>query len=99
MIGGKIVEIILESDAVFLNVQDRTYPKDPRCGIYVERNEFSELMQIGDDVWWQGKWAMWTSDDRRFIDKQILRLSGSGVNHPEGADVLDHSTIVTGEQP
>lgn len=110
MIGGKIVEIIMEAERVFVNVADTTYPKD-RAAIYVERNANSEAMSTGDSLWWQGRYAMWTPqsyqgrscEHREHItcqgsagvdyDIQIPRLSYSGIDHPEGKDVLDHTTL------
>lgn len=110
MIGGKIIEIVPEDGRVFVNVRDTAYPKD-RCGIYVEKNQISERMEIGDSLWWQGAFAMWTPESyqqqscshREHItcngrsgidyDIKIPRLSYSGVDHPEGRDVLNHSRI------
>lgn len=97
MIGGKVVEILRESDRVFLNVQDAAYPKD-RCGIYVERNDDSDLIEVGDKVWWQGKQVFWTSESYvDLVEVPIPRASYSGVDHPLGKDVLEHSEITIGE--
>lgn len=97
MVGGKVVEVILEPDRVFLNVQDKTYPKD-RCGIYVVRDADSEQIENGDTVWWQGNKVLWTPVAMLLgvarVDCPLDRASYSGANHPLGKDVLDHSEIV-----
>lgn len=94
MIGGKVVEVIREPERIFLNVQDTTYKKD-RCGIYVERNDDSEFIEAGDKVWWQGNQVFWTSESYLdLVEVPIPRASYSGVDHPLGKDVLDHSEVV-----
>lgn len=82
MIGGKVNEIVFQSDAVWLDVQCTTYPKD-FSALYVERNTNSEKIQVGDSVWWQGKQLFWTPQDRSVADVEIPRLSGSGVGVPD----------------
>lgn len=97
MIGGIITEVIQQPGRIFLNVQDETYPKD-RCGIYVEKNADSERIEVGDKVWWQGRTAFWTSPNYyNANDFAIPRVSYSGTEHPEGKDVLDHSTLEVGD--
>lgn len=97
MVGGKVVEVLFEENRIFLNVQDRTYPKD-RCGIYVVRDPDSEKIEVGDQVWWQGKIVYWTPTvtvlGGDVVDYPLDRASYSGVDHPQGKDVLDHSEVV-----
>lgn len=93
MVGGKVVEVLFEENRIFLNVQDRTYPKD-RCGIYVLRDCHSERIEAGDQVWWQGNKVFWTPTGDDVVDFVLDRVSYSGVDHPLGKDVLDHSEIV-----
>lgn len=92
MIGGKVVEV-LRGNRIFLNVQDRTYPKD-RCGIYVLRDSMSEQIEIGDWVWWQGRKVFWTRPGTTIVEVELSRASYSGIDHPLGRDVLDHQEIV-----
>jgi hypothetical protein len=97
MVGGKVVEIVMEPHRIFLNVQDKTYPKD-RCGIYVLRDADSEQVEVGDSVWWQGNKVFWTPEATLLgsdvVDYPLDRVSYSGVNHPLGNDVLDHTEVV-----
>jgi hypothetical protein len=96
MVGGTIVEVLFEKDRIFLNVQDKTYPKD-RCGIYVVRDSDTERIETGDSVWWQGNKVFWTPTatlpGSDVVDYPLDRASYSGVGHPYGEDVLDHPQI------
>lgn len=82
MIGGKIIEVKFVEDRVWLDVQDTTYPKD-FCAIYVVRNEDSERIRPHDFIWWQGKNAFWTREDRSIVEKVIPRAGYSGVDVPD----------------
>lgn len=83
MVGGKVIETIIVDDRVWVNVRDRTYPKET-CAIYVERNPVSEAISEGDSLWWQGRLAFWTPVGANFSDLEIPRRSYSGVARPEG---------------
>lgn len=86
MVGGKVIEIIKLEDRIWLNCQDDWPPKHPdQCAIYVKRNADSEAVAVGDGLWWQGGYAMWTPTDRRFVDRKIPRIGFSGVNRPTAA--------------
>jgi hypothetical protein len=94
MVGGKVIETIILNDEVWVNARDNYPPRKPdECAIYVERNSDSERIAVGDSIWWQGGWAMWTPASREFADRKIPRASYSGVGRPEGHDVLDHEEI------
>lgn len=89
MVGGMVITTIEDGDRIYVNCQERRTAGESQrrsrpdtCAIYVERNPDSEQVRPGDDIWWQGKWAMWTPADRRVIDKQIPRRSYSGVSPP-----------------
>lgn len=97
MVGGIVIEVVDLATKVYINVADRPYSKLEECAIYVERNVDSERIEIGDAVWWQGGFAMWTPQGSRVggekaekrglkcgkdYDIKIPRIGYSGVNHP-----------------
>jgi hypothetical protein len=93
MIGGTVIEVVDLATKVYINVAERPYNKIETCAIYVERNENSEKIEIGDQIWWQGGFAMWTPAKNRNpnleklkcgvdYDIQIQRVGFSGVNPP-----------------
>lgn len=97
MVGGMVITVIGDGarDRIYVNCQERRTAGEPQrrgrrdtCAIYVQRNADSEQIRPGDDVWWQGKWVMWTPADRHVVDKQIPRRSYSGVKPP-----VKHGTI------
>lgn len=81
MVGGTVIETIILEDKVWVNCKDKTY-KDT-CAIYVERNKDSEAIRVGDSIWWQGGYAMWTPQSREFADRKIERRGYSGVRRPD----------------
>ena len=88
MVGGRVVATIETADRIYVDCQEvlRHRGRPQTCAIYVVRNADSEQIRPGDNVWWQGKWAMWTPADRRFTDRQIPRASYSGVKPPKFAN-------------
>lgn len=67
MVGGIVIEVSEvkgRPEVLFIDCRDRTYAKDT-CAIYIEKNDISEQIQIGDSLWWQGRWAMWTPAENR----------------------------------
>ena len=100
MVGGTVLEVCdhpTERNKIYVNVGNRPYSKVEECAIYVERNGYSEQIEIGDALWWQGNYAMWTPQTNRVTneeadqrglkcgvdyDVQIPRIGFSGVNHP-----------------
>jgi hypothetical protein len=93
MVGGTVIEVVEVGERIWLNIRDKTYPKDT-CTIYVERNADSELIRPGDSIWWQSCFAYWTPAARDRADVKILRTGFSGVARPDGHDVFDHEEIV-----
>lgn len=76
MIGGKVIEVADVPDrpnVIFVDVRD----KYDTCAILVERNKNSERIEIGDSLWWQGGWAMWTPQ------ANTGSCCNSPDNHPE----------------
>lgn len=97
MIGGRVIEVAEvpdRPDVLFVDVADRPYRTVETCAIYVERNEQSLQIEVGDTVWWHGRLAMWTPqsnigyhlhDDAQQgvdFDIKIPRIGYSGVQHP-----------------
>jgi hypothetical protein len=88
MVGGKVEEIVLQENRIWLSVRDKVYKNDVSA-IYVKKNTDSEAIKIGDNVWWQGHFVMWTpqgSEHRECgtdFDIQIPRMSYSGVGVPD----------------
>lgn len=75
----------MKGNRVYVNCREVVKRGRPQtCAIYVERNGDSEQMRPGDNIWWQGKRALWTPADRRVVDKEIPRASYSGVRSPLG---------------
>ena len=67
---------------LYVNVADKPYGRTEECAIYVQMNKDSSQIQIGDFVWWQGRWALWTPADRSREDVKIPRIGYSGARHP-----------------
>lgn len=86
MVGGKVIEVcdVPEMpERLFVDVADRPYGKVETCAIYVENNETSMSIAIGDSLWWQGRTAYWTPQDHmQGTDIPIRRIGYSGVKHP-----------------
>lgn len=97
MVGGKVIEVIQLDGETWVDVRD-VHDERHTCAIYVERSTNSERIGIGDSLWWQGPWAMWTPkanhsdswqgpEPRKCgvdYDIQIERIGFSGVRRPEG---------------
>lgn len=98
MIGGVVIEVACvpgRDDVLFVDCAERQNRKAKvqTCAILVERNVSSEKIQVGDSLWWQGQWAMWTPQENRGkpdgdvkcgvdFDVRIPRVGYSGVKHP-----------------
>lgn len=66
MVGGIVIEVVtILDDKVYINCRDKQYKQS--CGIYVEKNENSEKVEIGDTVWWQSGYAMWTPANHKNV--------------------------------
>ena len=78
MVGGKIIEIRPEGEKLRLWVMD--HRSTDECAIYIETQ--AEMPQLGDDIWWQSRFAYWTPADRRFTDRPIPRVGYSFEPYP-----------------
>ena len=98
MVGGNVKEVLVGTDKVWINCQDKY---GDTCAIYVRRDVKSELVTPGDSVWWHGIWAMWTPKSRKGTptcnhrghdnckskcgidyDIKLIRVGFSGVSRP-----------------
>lgn len=77
-VGGKVTEVIVKENSVYIDTIDHGV----KCAIYVERNDDSERVSLGDSVWWQGRSAYWSTASRTVLDRAIKRIGYSGVPHP-----------------
>lgn len=99
MIGGTVIEVAEMPNrpgVLFIDCAD--FPKGRRtpdtCAIVVESNEISNLIQLGDFIWWQSRCALWTPWEAVVhgkrpsakcgidFDIQIRRIGPSGVKYP-----------------
>lgn len=71
MVGGKIIEVRPEGEKTRIWCID----KHDECAIYIE--SVADGPQPGDQIWWQGRAAMWTPADKRFVDKELRRIGYS----------------------
>lgn len=101
MVGGTVIEVCdipNRPDCLYVNCMDRQSGSNKRdeCAIVVEKNENSVEIEIGDKIWWQAGFAMWTPQGVRGYsdcgtighqqgiawDIRIPKIGYSGVRHP-----------------
>lgn len=100
MTGGTVLEAChhpKDKTKTYVNVGHRSYKKVQECAIYVARCAESDKIEIGDQVWWHGRFAYWTpqyncvdaleAKERGLkqgvdYDVKIRRIGFSGVDHP-----------------
>jgi hypothetical protein len=85
MVGGTVIHVVQLPDSTCVNCEELGYYYDKHgkrtrysleCAIYIEKNT---EVKVGDKLWWQGQWAMWTPkpDDGR----EDVRLNRIGFSH------------------
>lgn len=85
MVGGRIVETVSVSDEkLWVNCVDLLRPKE-ECAIYLDPQ--GNTLRVGDSLWWQGSFAMWTPSHVRESgvgesDIKLPRIGFSGVHRP-----------------
>ena len=93
MIGGNVIETIVQPDRVWINCQDRY---GQTCAIYVTNTAKARCVSEGDLLWWQGPQARWTPACNRKpacghktcgragidYDIRLERIGCSGVARP-----------------
>lgn len=69
MVGGEVIGIVRYDAAPQTLLNVRESPAGDRC--CVRLMEGDEVVQVGDAVWWQGHYVMWTpaapGDNRRDV--------------------------------
>lgn len=60
MVGGIVIEAAERDGRIYIDCQDRS-SKDTSA-IWLEKNETSLRIRMGDSIWWQGDQAMWTPE-------------------------------------
>jgi hypothetical protein len=87
MVGGIVIEVVFLEDEVFVDCMDSFY--SDTCAIMVKRDEKSEKIDIGDQIWWQGRNAYWTPQKLYngrgpvtgvSCDIALIRIGYSGAN-------------------
>ena len=99
MVGGTVVEVASHPerlDVLFVNVVEKPYSNVQSCGVFVERNQMSERIRVGDSLWWQSETCYWTPKENKEMyagrtdvmrcgidrDIKIPKKSFSGVPNP-----------------
>lgn len=91
MIGGIVLETIVQERRVWVNTVEREECSNSKCAVYVERSANSERIKPGDSLWWQGGFAMWTPYENKGktgnksgvdYDIRIPKIGFSGVGKP-----------------
>jgi hypothetical protein len=87
MVGGIVIEVAElknRPEALFINCRESDV-----CGILVENNSNSQTIEIGDSIWWHGRFAYWTPQDSERtlqginFDIKIPRIGYSGVKYED----------------
>jgi hypothetical protein len=100
MIGGTIITTLDCGNKVWVNVKSNICYRPTcrgekcihdQCALYVERNKDSLEIQIGDTIWWHGKYAFWTNQDHTEV--AIPRIGYSGAKHP-AQDMMERAGYV-----
>jgi len=71
-VGGKVCDVVRDDVRIWINTDDGSC----NVAIYVERDNNSEQVTKGDVVWWQGRSAFWTTEDRKTHVETVLRRLG-----------------------
>lgn len=58
MIGGTVIKVKHLKDKVWIKCEEDN--SNSQCAVYVENNAKARCVDVGDSVWWQGGFAMWT---------------------------------------
>lgn len=90
-VGGRVMEVRDRwPESLTIVTWDERSPWDDCIGVSVKRNENSERIEPGDEVWWQGPKVYWTPADGSRQDVPIPKWSVSFVVHEDGAEGKYH---------
>ncbi len=87
-VGGEVVEVIKSGNKVWINTVEKIRDGDKhryggRCAIFVAKDKNSIKVKPKDILWWQGRKAYWTTEDRLTEVETVLdKIGFSGVNRP-----------------
>lgn len=83
-VGGVIVDIVPVSDEKWW-INTMAPGSDTRagrtCGVYCDPRP--ERPEVGDSLWWQGRWCYWTPQSRERNDIPLKKIGFSGAPHPD----------------
>lgn len=99
MIGGTIIDLVKVNDRRWwINCVGHDSEQNETCAIYIDPRDTHEPpprkplpIEVGDELWWQGPFAFWTTADRSRVHVRVVRLSFSGVRHPDALDRGDQA--------
>ena len=82
MVGGTVIETLITPDMVWINTKN----KFDTLAIFVKKTALSCSVSEGDDIWRQGRHAMWTPNDKngrqidsKLVDVKLERIGYSGA--------------------
>jgi hypothetical protein len=86
-VGGLIVDVVeVDPHRWWINTidpHDLSGPEPGRRTVAVYCDPLSERPAVGDSLWWQAGWCMWTPADRSRADVKLPKIGYSGVRHPD----------------
>ena len=75
MVGGMIIAVVKGAKKITATVGEQPYSKLNTLCVDLAPTEHD--LDLGDTLWWQGKYAYWTPADHSREDVRIPRLSYS----------------------
>lgn len=82
MVGGIVITTIEGHNRVYINCKGTGCEKRETCAIYVRKNVDAMSVRPGDWLWWQSGKAFWTPADKRFKERELEKVSYSGIKPP-----------------
>lgn len=72
MVGGKVYHVFRIGNRVCLVVRGTGTESSDLRAVEIDRSDLdATLIQVGDEVWWQSSWLLWTPADRSRQDISI----------------------------
>jgi hypothetical protein len=94
MIGGIVIEVCDHPTDQKVYINCKEFGKSTsECAVFVEKDENSANVEVGDTVWWHGKNVFWTPAKNREkpckdliagtdYDVKLKKIGYSGAKHP-----------------
>lgn len=78
MVGGSVIGIARSDESTLLHVQERQSGDTLSIRVVERRADDGSAVHVrlGDQVWWQSRWAMWTTPGGQ-EDVQLPRIGYS----------------------